>query len=132
MSKRTSVWTVGFLGCALLASVSTGWGAAPTRTYAGQILAVDRATGTIVVGDMGPRLDDGQSKITHRNIRVTPATEFASVRRSDGAAPSGWIGDFVEQRLPAWDVKPGDFVAVTVASGAGPAAVKVMVVDTND
>ena len=132
MSKRMRVWTVGFVGCALLASVSTGWGAAPAKTYAGQILAVDRAAGTIVVGDMGPLLDDGQSKITHRSIRVTPATEFASVRRGAGEAPSGWIGDFVEQRLPAWDVKPGDFVAVTVASGAGPAAVKVMVVDTND
>jgi len=131
MSKRTSIWSLGFLGFAFLASVSTGWSAAPTRDYAGKILAVDRAAGTIVVGDMGPLLDDGQSKITQRNIRVTSATEFASVRRAAAGAPSGWIGDFVEHRLPAWDVKPGDFVAVTVADEAGPAAVKVTVVDTD-
>jgi len=131
MNKRMSTWTIGFLGFALLTSVSSGWGAPLTRDYAGEILAVDRTAGTIVIGDMGPLLDDGQSKIARRSIRVTSSTEFAEVRRIDAVAPSGWVGDYVESRIPAWDVKPGDFVAVTVGEQEGPAAVKITVVDTS-
>jgi hypothetical protein len=129
MSKRASIWAIGVSSVALL--VSSGWAAPLTKDYAGEILAVDRATGKIVVGDMGPLLDDGQSRITRRSIRVTSSTEFASVKRAERIAPSGWNGDYVENSIPAWDVKPGDFVAVKVTEEGGAAALKIIVVDTS-
>ncbi len=132
MNNQASTWTAGFLSFALLASASIAWGAPNTTDYAGDVLNVDKATGRIVVGDMGPLLDDGTSKITRRSIRVTPSTEFATVKRASGAAPSGWIGDYVETTLPEWEVKPGDFVAIKVRiQEGGSEAVKITVVNTS-
>ena len=132
MNKDASIRAAGFLGFALLASASIAWGSSYTTDYAGDLLNVNKDTGSIVVGDMGPLLDDGTSKMTSRSIRVTPSTKFATVKRASGAAPSGWIGDYVEKRLPQWEVKPGDFVAVKVMiQDGGPEAVKITVVNTS-
>ncbi len=132
MNREASIRTVGVLGFALLVSVSIAWGGPSTTDYTGDLLDVDKDTGRIVVGDMGPLLDDGTSKMTRRSIRVTPSTEFATVKRASGAAPSGWIGDYVETGLPKWEVKPGDFVAIKVMIQEGePEAVKITVVNTS-
>ncbi len=114
----------------ILALTAAGATEAKALTCAGLVLAVDRVGGTIVVGDMGPLLSSGKSEVTRRTIQVTPSTEFVRVKRASGVAPSGWDGDYVETRLAAWDVKPGDFVAVT-SEGHGQSlkAVKVTVVD---
>ena len=118
-------------GVALLASPSVGWCA--TSTVAGDVLAVDAATGSIVVGDMGPLQSDGRSEITRRSILVTPSTEFRKVARTIGVAPSGWIGDFVAMPLASSDVRPGDFVAVTVNIEQNSAqAVRVTVVQPSE
>jgi hypothetical protein len=62
---------------------------------------------------------------------VTPSTEFATVKRAQGTAPSGWIGDYVESTLHAWEVKPGDFVTAEVRRETqGLQALKITVVDT--
>jgi len=98
---------------------------------AGAVLTVDRDAGRIVVGDMGPLLASGSSELSRRSIRVTPSTEFVMVKRAAGTAPSGFVGDYVESRLAAWDVRPGDYVTVTVRPGQGDAeAIKITVVDT--
>jgi len=101
-------------------------------TKAGLVVAVDKVKGVIVVGDMGPLLSNGTSEIRQYTLRVTPSTEWVGVKRASGRAPSGWIGDFVETKLTAWDVKPGDFVAVA-AEGRGRrlTAVRITVVDTS-
>jgi hypothetical protein len=113
--------------------------AAPGRTeaaaarHAGLVLAVDKAGGTLVVGDMGPLLSNGTSQITRYTMQVTSSTEFVRVKRASGVAPSGWFGDYVETKLAAWDVKPGDFVAVTSeGDGRRVKAVKITVVDTSE
>ena len=109
------------------------WTEAATARYAGVVVAVDKAAGTIVVGDTGPKLPSGESKITRYTMRVTRSTEFARVKRAAGVAPSGWLGDYVETKLPAWDVKPGDWVAAVVeADKQRLTAIKVVVVDTNE
>ena len=127
-------WTVGtaIVSLVLLVSTSVGWCASSTVDYAGNVLAVDAATGKIVVGDMGPLQNDGRSEIASRSIVVTSSTEFTKVSRTQGVAPSGWIGDYVTTRLAPSLVKPGDFVAVTASlEKNGPHALKVTVVDTS-
>src|SRR5262245_171337 len=129
MGRSREIWSA-LLGVALLAAATAAWATPYRAGYAGDVLGVDRAAGTIVVGDMGPLRSTGTSEIARRTIQVTPATEFVLVARAMGAAPTGWIGDYVETALPPWQVKPGDFVSITMSSDtARPEAVKVMVVE---
>jgi hypothetical protein len=115
----------------LLLGVSGG--TAEPGIHAGLVEAIDKAGGTFVMGDMGPVLPGGKSAITLYTMEVTPSTEFVRVRRASGAAPSGWIGGYVETRIPVWDVKPGDFVTVTSEGrGRRPKAIKVTVVDPSE
>ena len=128
----TTFWVLrtAILGLAMVGSASIGWSQSSTVGYAGDVLSVDPATGSIIVGDMGPLLADGHSEITRRSIRVTPSTELTKVARAQGIAPSGWIGDFVARGLAPSELKPGDFVAVTATSEKdGPQALKITVVE---
>ena len=94
---------------------------------------MDNAAGTIVVGDMGPKLPSGESKVTRYTMRVTPSTEVIRVNRAAGTAPSWWFGDYVETKLSASDVKPGDWVTATAeADKQSLTAVKIVVVDTTE
>jgi len=99
---------LGFLVVSL-AWTSVGRSEPETMHVAGSVLAVDASQRNIVVGDMGPLLHDGRSAIVARSIRVTSATEFTEVARTDGVAPNGWIGGYVATKVPAKRVKPGDF-----------------------
>ena len=122
-----------FLTLSVVMLAACAWTEAATVRYAGVVVGVDKAAGTIVVGDTGPKLPSGESKITRYTMRVTPSTEFTRVKRAVGVAPSGWLGDYVETSLPAWDVKPGDWVAAVVeADKQRLTAVKVVVVDTTE
>ena len=78
-------------------------------------------------------LESGRSEVRRYTMQVTSSTEFARVKRASGVAPSGWVGDYVETRLPAWDVKPGDWVTIAGEGDAQrPRAVKITVVDTSE
>jgi len=121
------------LGLSLLVLVAPGRAEPTTGVRSGLVMAVDRAAGTIVMGDMGPRLKSGESQVTRSTIRVTPSTEFVRLKRAAGVAPSGWIGDYVETRLAAWDVKPGDWVTIALEQDKQRAtATKITVVDTSE
>ena len=102
---------------------------AETTNISGTILALDKEAGTIVVGEIGPwRVKDGVTEITPRTLSVTAATEFRQVKRAPGIGPRGWVGDFVEVALGAWELKQGDFVTVEVRhEGPRLTAVKVAV-----
>src|SRR5262249_24023516 len=133
MAKLSRISGTTILCLVLLTSVPVGWCASSSITYAGNVLAVDTATGRIVIGDMGPLLNDGRSEITSRTILLTPSTEFTKVARTRGVAPSGWIGDFVTTHLAPSDIRPGDFAAVTASPGAnGAQALKITVVETSE
>ncbi len=128
--KILAGWLFGF---SLFALTAPAWSESTTATHAGLVIAVNKAAGTIVMGDTGPRLKSGESKVTRHTIKVTSSTEFVRVKRAAGAAPSGWFGDYVETKLPAWEVKPGDWVAIALERGAGRAtAAKITVVDTSE
>ena len=133
MKTNRKILATSLVVCSILALVASGRTEAAAGRHAGMVIAVDKARGTIVMGDMGPLLSSGTSEITRYTMQVTPSTEFVRVRRASGVAPSGWFGDYVETALPAWDVKPGDFVAVTsAAEGKRLRAVKITVVDTSE
>jgi hypothetical protein len=125
-SKRAIV----LAGLALLALAVALPAEAATVTRSGTVVSVDAAAGRVVIGDMGPRLKDGKSKITRRTIRLTPSTEFLLVKRATGVAPGGWNGGYVETRISAADVKPGAWVTVSGEPGPrGMTAAKVEVAD---
>lgn len=133
MKTHCTTLIARFLIPPLVSLVASGSAEAATARHAGVIVAVDNAAGTIVVGDMGPKLPGGESKITRYTVLVTPSTELVRVKRGSGMAPSGWVGDYVETKLPSWDVKPGDWVTVTAeADRQRLTAVKIMVVDTTE
>jgi len=91
------------------------------------------AVGTIVVGDRGPMLESGRSEVRRYTMQVTPSTEFVRVERASGVAPSGWVRDYVETRLPARDVEPGDRVTIAGEGDAQrPRAVTITVGDTSE
>jgi hypothetical protein len=50
-------------------------------------------------------------------VRLTPQTRIDLERRSEQAA--GWSGGFAEQKLGPANLKPGDFVTVTVEQQGG-------------
>jgi len=125
-SERRVGAVVGFALLVMASAVG-----ADASRYSGAVIAVDRSAGRIVVEDMGPALSDGKGEIAKRSILVTPSTAFAKVARTSGRAPSGFVGDFVETQLPAWEVQVGDWVAVSVKPGRrGAEALKITVVDT--
>lgn len=85
----------------------------PTTRHSGIIMAVNKTAGTMVLGEVGPwRVKDGATEITERTVVVTSATKFTRVKRATGPGPSGWVGDFAEERIGAWEVKKGGFVTI--------------------
>jgi hypothetical protein len=130
---KSRIVSGGLVSLWLLVLGASGAAEAATTLYAGVVQSLDKAAGTIVVSDMGPKLKSGESKATPRTIHVRPSTEFVRVKRATGVAPSGWLGDYVEARLPAWEVKPGDWVAVAGERGPkGVMATRITVVEIGE
>jgi hypothetical protein len=133
MSKRVRLAMSWLLSLGLIAATGVGQAAMAATSYSGVVLSIDQAAGRIVVGDMGPVLKNGQSEIARRRILVMPSATVVRVKRAAGVAPSGWIGDYVEDKLAATDIKPGDWVTVSVESDKQRlTATKVTVVDTSE
>jgi hypothetical protein len=115
----------------MLALLTLAWsGAAGAGNHSGTIAKIDKEAGVIVLDEVGPwRVKGGVTEITKRVANVIPSTSFARVTRGPGAGASGWIGDFVEEPLKAWDVKEGDFVTMEARrEGKRLVALKVTVV----
>jgi FtsP/CotA-like multicopper oxidase with cupredoxin domain len=114
MRMVRSTW-VALSVLAVVASATAAGRAAEEAKYSGTVVAVDQAAGRIVVEGMGPwRVKDGVTQLDRRTVAVTASTEFVKIKRARGPAPSGFTDDYVATPLPAWQVKPGDWVTVTV------------------
>lgn len=114
MNRARSVW-IALTVLTVVAPAIPGWSETREGKYSGTVVAVDQTTGTIVVEGMGPwQIKEGVTQLERRTIGVMPSTAFVRLKRATGPAPSGWVGDFVESALPGWQVKPGDWVTVTV------------------
>jgi len=106
--------TIGLAAALVVLAWSAGV-SAKTTSISGTVLALDRTAGTLTVGEVGPwRVKRGVTQVDPRVIAVTTSTEFKQVRRAAGPGPTGWVGDFVETGLGAWQVSEGDFVTVEV------------------
>lgn len=81
-------------------------------SHSGSVVALDRAASTLVIEEVGPSGGSATPNMTRRAVTITPATTFVQARRMAGPAPSGWVGDFVEELLEPWAIEPGDFVTV--------------------
>lgn len=130
MDRRQMVRMAGLLAVALGTLALPGRAGASEVKHSGTILAINKAAGTIVLGEMGPwRGTEGVTEITRRTILVTSATAFARVERAPGPPATRGIGEFVEAPLGPWEVKEGDFVTVQVQrEGERLTAAKVTVV----
>lgn len=117
----------------LVLAIATLLGAAPAmaaeaQIHSGTLTAIDRATGTLTLEEMGRWTGPGSGVIS-RSIGVTPATRLDLLRRSTKAAGGGWPGGYVESPLTLAGFHPGDFATVTVkAHGRALTAVSVDVV----
>lgn len=129
MNQRTAARVVAVVAVILAGLVVPGPAQEGERRYSGIVLAVDRSTSTVVIEGMGPwQVREGVTQLDRRTILVAPSAEFVRAARAAGAAPSGWSGDWVETRLPAWQLRAGDWVTVTLAAGAGrPTAVRLLI-----
>ena len=127
MNGARSIWIAALTALAVVAPAIPGWSDARDGKYSGTVVAVDRTAGTILVEGMGPwQIKEGVTQLERRTIGVMPSTAFVRLKRATGPAPSGWVGDFVESALPGWQVKPGDWVTVTLEpDGKRPTAVKI-------
>jgi hypothetical protein len=130
MNGRSTLRRAGMLALvALVAGASPSWGDDQEGRYSGIVVTVDPSAGMIVVEGMGPwQIKEGVTQVERRPVGVTSATAFVRVKRVSGPTPSGWVGDFVETGLPAWQVKPGEWVtAITTAGDKKPTAIRIYV-----
>ncbi len=105
-------WATLAVLAVLLAVSGAPAGAADVFRHTGTLTSFDRATGTLVVAEVGPwRVRDGVTVVTERTVTLTPATRFSFVRRGE-PGETAWPGDFLELAIDAWEMLPGDFVTV--------------------
>lgn len=81
--------------------------------HSGRIVAVEPKTGEITLEEMGPWTGPGQGLIK-RSVELTSRTEVTLLARSDEAEAGEWPGAFKESPLRATELRPGDFVTVSV------------------
>lgn len=117
MNKASKIWITVLIGLVVATMAIPDRSGAQGGKYSGMVVAVDQAAGTIVVEGMGPwQIKDGVTQLQRRTIVLVPSTRFVRLERMSGAAPSGWVGDFVESDLAGRQVSPGDWVTVTLTA----------------
>lgn len=93
-------------------------GAAGAETHSGSVRAVDLQRHTLTVEEMGPWRGPA-SRPASRSIRFTPETAVTLMQRSTTPPPEGWPGGYVVAPLAVSEIRPGDFVSLTVARPDG-------------
>src|SRR3970040_654793 len=89
MNERRMIEVTGLLASILLVLAFPLWAAEMTN-ISGTILALNKESGTIVVGEVGPwRVKEGATEITPRTVAVTAGPEFQQVKRAAGAGRAG-------------------------------------------
>lgn len=94
-------------------------GSEETVKHTGTIISIAGDATAFVLAEVGPWQERyGEALVTELPIRLTPATEFALVKRG-ATPPSGFPGDFVETRIGPQEVRLGDYVTVVCRLDGG-------------
>jgi hypothetical protein len=103
--------------------------AAETERRSGTVVAVDRATSTVVIEEIGPGRGAEGNEVGRHRITLEPTTPVVGIARASGPASDGWEGGFVQTRLSREALTEGAFVTVTLRRDDGQlTAEQVMVV----
>jgi hypothetical protein len=125
---------IGLLVGFVMVLPASGAVAAELR-HSGTVTAVDRNAGTITLEEVGPWSPQSGGILT-RTVRLRPGSHVVLVSRADPsvphATPNDWPGGFRESPLDAADVRPGDFVTVTVTDDGGQAVAQMVAVVRTD
>lgn len=113
MSSRMFV-ALALTGLLLAATAHAG----SEERHSGRIVAVEPQTGAITLEEMGPWTGPGQGLIK-RSVELTAQTDIALLARTDEAAAGEWPGAFKESPLSAMELRPGDYVTVSVEAHGG-------------
>ena len=93
--------------------------AAEAERRSGTVVAVDRATGTVVVEEIGPGRGAEGNEVARHRVTLEPTTPVVGISRAAGPAPDGWEGGFVQTRLGREALTEGAFVTVTLRRDDG-------------
>jgi hypothetical protein len=85
-------------------------GAAALERHAGVVTAVEG--GQITIDEMGPWLGPG-TKPVRRVFEVTASTTIERIERARKGS-QGWAWGYVSRPLEVSDIRPGDWVTVTI------------------
>ena len=109
-------------------SVSAG---PPSTRHSGTINSIDPQGGVLLLDEVGPWLvEQGRTVLTRRTVVLTADTKFNSFIRV--SVPGAFAGDFLEVRLDAASVTPGDFATVECVRERGRlVAVQVTLAEVN-
>ena len=119
--RRTSGGALGWLlaaGLAVAAAFPVA-AAAEAERRSGTVVAVDRATGTVVVEEIGPGRGAAGNEVARHRIALPPTTPVVGITRAAGPAPDGWDGGFVQTSLSREALTEGAFVTVTLRRDEG-------------
>jgi Cu/Ag efflux protein CusF len=101
--------------------------AADAVKHIGTVTAVDAAAHRITLDEAGAARGP-DIKLGRYAAQLDPGAQIALVERAD-MGTDGWPGGFVERPLGASDVRPGDYVTLTVEQRGGkPVVTRVEVV----
>lgn len=102
--------------------------ASAESAHSGRIVAIDEATRTITLEELGPAPGETPAPAT-RTVELSPETRVELYVRAEGAGEADWPGGFAAKPLAPADLRPGDFATVRLEGAAGrPRALAVAVV----
>ena len=123
---RHTTWTRRrWIAVGLAATLGAMSVPAPLRAqtrHSGTIVAVTPESRTIALEELGV-----EGKPMRRTIALAPDARVVRVERSeDNGAPGAWPGGFRERPAEPQDLRPGDFVTVTLGDESGTPVARVV------
>ena len=89
--------------------------AAADGAHSGRIVAIDAATRTLTLEELGPAPGEAPVAMT-RAVEVSPDTRVELFIRAEGPGETDWPGGFAAKPLTTSELRPGDFATVTVVT----------------
>ena len=92
--------------------------ASAESAHSGRIVAIDEATRTLTLEELGPAPGEAPVPAT-RTVELGPETRVELYVRAQGPGEADWPGGFTAKAIAPAELRPGDFATVRVDT-AGP------------